>query len=390
MDNFRYYNPVAVHFGRGEENNVGELIRAYGGERVLLVYGGGSIKANGLYDRITSALRSSQLTVFELGGVKPNPRLDLVECGAKLCREKCIDFILAVGGGSTIDTAKSVACAVKAPLPIWEYFKDGNKQLTEALPIGVVLTMPAAGSETSDSAVLTDQIGGHKLHIAGDCMMPKFAVMNPEITYSMTPFQIACGAMDICAHLLERYFTPTENVLFTDNLIEAALKTILEIAPRALKTPQDYNVRAELMWTGTVAHNNLLNTGRVGDWASHWIEHELSGIYDIAHGEGLAVIFPAWMKYVRNVCPDRFVRLAVNVFGVDASLERDIAIDEMIARFERWILSLGLKTRISKLGIDNSRFHEMAQKCVQYIAYVGQFMHLAANDIERIYNIAYC
>ena len=271
MINFEYYNPAKIIFGKGVENGVGREVAKYG-KRVLLHYGGGSIKRNGLYDRVVTSLKAEGLYVAELGGVQPNPRLSLVRKGVEICRENRIDFILAVGGGSTIDSSKAIAAAMRCKDDIWDYYLYDDKPIEGALPVGVVLTIPAAGSESSDSSVITNEDGNYKRYIGGECLIPKFAFMNPEVTFTMPPHQIANGCSDIVAHLMERYFTRVKHVDFTDRLIEGAIRTILYHGPMALENPTDYDVRAEIMWAGTVAHNNLLNTGRIGDWASHDIE----------------------------------------------------------------------------------------------------------------------
>ena len=285
MINFEYYNPARIIFGKGAENQVGKEVARYG-KRILLHYGGGSIKRNGLYDRVVASLQAEGLFFVELGGVQPNPRLSLVRKGIELCKEHNVDFILAVGGGSTIDSSKAIAAGVCCKEDIWEYYLNENKQIEGALPVGVVLTIPAAGSESSDSSVITNEEENYKRYIGSEYLTPKFALMNPEVTFSMPANQIANGCSDIVAHLMERYFTTVKHVDFTDRLIEGAIRTILYHGPMALAHPTDYDIRAEIMWTGTVAHNNLLNMGRIGDWASHDIEHELSAQYDIAHGAG--------------------------------------------------------------------------------------------------------
>lgn len=391
MINFEYYNPAKIIFGRGVEDGVGREVARYG-QRVLLHYGGGSIKRNGLYDRVMKSLRDAGLFVAELGGVQPNPRLSLVRRGIEICTEHDIDFILAVGGGSTIDSSKAIAAAMRNPDDIWEYYLRDDKPLQGALPVGVVLTIPAAGSESSDSSVITNEEGNYKRYIGGECLIPKFAFMDPEVTFSMPAAQIANGCSDIVAHLMERYFTRVKHVDFTDRLIEASIKTILYYGPMALATPTDYDVRAEIMWTGTVAHNNLLNTGRIGDWGSHDIEHELSAQYDIAHGAGLSIIFPAWMKYVYDTDIDKFVQFAVRVFDVELAFDdKEKIVFEMIRRLEAWYEKMGLPTRLRDVGIGEEHLREMAERCLEERDGrdgIGQFRHLYAEDIYRIYRLA--
>lgn len=391
MINFEYYNPAKIIFGKGVENGVGREVAKYG-KRVLLHYGGGSIKRNGLYDRVVTSLKAEGLYVAELGGVQPNPRLSLVRKGVEICRENRIDFILAVGGGSTIDSSKAIAAAMRCKDDIWDYYLYDDKPIEEALPVGVVLTIPAAGSESSDSSVITNEDGNYKRYIGGECLIPKFAFMNPEVTFTMPPHQIANGCSDIVAHLMERYFTRVKHVDFTDRLIEGAIRTILYHGPMALENPTDYDVRAEIMWTGTVAHNNLLNTGRIGDWASHDIEHELSAQYDIAHGAGLSIVFPAWMKYVYKTDIDKFVQFAVRVFDVSLAFDDpEKIVFEMIARLESWYRKMGLPTRLSDVGIGEEHLREMAEKCLAERDGrngLGNFRTLHVEDIYRIYQLA--
>lgn len=391
MIDFEFYNPARIIFGRDKESTVGSQISKTG-KRVLLHYGGGSIKANGVYDKVVKSLEEAGLFYIELSGVVPNPRLGLVREGIRLCRENEIDFILAVGGGSVIDSAKAIAAGVKFQGDLWDIYLDNSRvsEIIDALPVGVVLTIPAAGSESSTASVITNEDGWLKRAINTEVIIPKFAVLNPETCFSLPAYQTACGTSDILAHLMERYFTQVQDVDYTDRLIEATMRTILNNAPLALKHPEDYNVWAEIMWAGTVAHNNLLNTGRIGDWASHDIEHELSGIYDIAHGAGLSIIFPAWMKYVYKCNMDKFIQLAVRVFDVDFSFEKkEQIIFEMIERLEDWYVKMGLPIRLSDVNIGEDRLREMADKSMIGTTHVGNFKNLVADDVYQIYKLAF-
>jgi len=300
MNNFEFYNPARVIFGRNKEGKIGGQVATFSkNKKCLLHYGGGSVKKTGLLDRVKASLEAAGVTYVELGGVVPNPRLSLAMEGIRLCKEHEIDFVLAVGGGSVIDSSKCIALGVACACDVWDYYLDGTITPPEnVLPVGVVLTIPAAGSETSTGSVITKEDEGLKRSYDNSCLIPRFAFIDPSLTFTLPPYQIACGCADIMAHLMERYFTQIENVDVSDRMIEALLRTMLIYSPKALKDPMNYDVRAEICWAGTVAHNNLLNMGRVGDWGSHAIEHELSGMYDVAHGAGLAVAFPAWMKYV--------------------------------------------------------------------------------------------
>ena len=291
MINFTFQNATKIVFGKETESLVGEEINKIG-KKVLLHYGGGSIKKSGLYDAVVNSLKKANVEIVELSGVKPNPRLSLIQEGITICKEQGIDSILAVGGGSVIDSAKGIAIGALYNGDVWDFY-TGKAYVEAALPIGVILTIPAAGSETSGGSVVTNEDGWYKRSTGGDALRPKFSILNPELTYTLPDYQTACGIVDMFAHILERYFTKTTNVEVTDRMAEGVMKAIIDNAPKVLNSSKDYNARAEIMWAGTVAHNDSLSTGKVGDWGSHDIEHEMSGIYDIAHGAGLAIVFPA-------------------------------------------------------------------------------------------------
>jgi len=387
MINFKFYNPSKIIFGKKTEEDVAKEIKSLGKSRVLLVYGGGSIKKAGLYDIVVNKLKEENIFFCELSGVQPNPRLALVYEGIKLCRENQIDFILAVGGGSVIDTAKGVSVGVHYDGDVWDLFL-GKGRHKNALPLGSILTIAAAGSETSNSCVITKEDGLEKKSYATADVIPKFAIMNPELTYSLPAYQTACGCSDILAHLMERYFTHVTHVDYTDRLLEASMRTVIDYAPLAMKNPTNYDYRAEIMWVGSLAHNGLLNTGRIGDWASHKIEHELSGIYDIAHGAGLSIVFPAWMKYVYKENIDRFVQFAVKVFDVNLPLEnKEEIIKEGINKLEEFYKRIDLPVYLHEVDIDDKHFKEMAAKCCEY-GPVGEFKKMYAPDVESVYNLA--
>ncbi len=389
MLNFQFYNPARIIFGRGEEENVGKYIADYGVKKVLLHYGKNSIKKTGLYDRIVKSLEENNIEFIELGGVCPNPVLSLVRKGIEICVNENVDFILAVGGGSVIDSAKAISVGAKTDEDIWEFFMDKKKVIYETVPIGTVLTIAATGSESSTSTVITNEENLFKRSISSSKYIPKFSILNPELTFTLPAYQTACGCSDILSHLFERYFTQIENVDFTDRLLEAAMKTIIINASAAIEKPKDYNVRAEIMWVGTLAHNGLLNTGRIGDWASHHIEHELSALYNLTHGAGLSIVTPAWMKYVYKENPDKFIQLAHRVFDIDfAYNEKEKTIVSMIEKLESWYKSLGLPTRLCEVGIDDSRFSEMAEKCLVARGLTGNFKKLNKDDICNIYKLA--
>lgn len=351
MDNFTFYSPTLFAFGDGEEKNAGALVRRFGGSRVLLVYGGGSVKRNGAYDAVTRSLQASQLPFTELSGVQANPRSGKVYEGIQLARSFGCDFLLALGGGSVIDTAKAIGFGAGYDGDFWDFF-TGKVRIEQTLPVGVVLTISAAGSEGSDSCVITQEQGNLKWGCPKtDVIRPKFAVLDPRLTCSLPDYQTACGAVDMLAHICERYFTNTPDVALTDRLCEALLKTVVDAAPKALADPAAYAPRADLMWVGMLAHNNSCGVGRVQDWASHQIEHELSAFYDCAHGAGLAVVLPAWMEYVCGHDTARFARFAVNVFGC----EMDFACPERTARqgirrLRQFFRDLGMPTTLEELG----------------------------------------
>lgn len=388
MENFVFRNPTKIIFGRGTEDALGEEAQAISA-KVLLVYGGGSIKRTGLYDKLVASLGKAGVSFAELPGVKPNPRLSLVRDGIRLCRAEKIGLVVAVGGGSAIDSAKAIACGVPYEGDVWDFFTYAAVP-KEALPVGTVLTIPAAGSEASTGCVITNEEGWYKRAFNSDIVYPRFSILDPELAFTLPREQVANGVADIMAHLMERYFTNARPVDLTDRLIEATLRTVIDAAPRVLAKNDDYDAWAELMWSGTVAHNNLLDTGRVGDWGSHQIEHELSAAYDIAHGAGLAVIFPAWMKRVLPHDPARFLQFAVRVWGVDQSFSSPgRSAREGIARLESFWTSLGLATRLSALGIGDERFAEMASKCTNGgREKAGNFLPLDEEAVRDVYRLA--
>jgi alcohol dehydrogenase YqhD (iron-dependent ADH family) len=388
MDDFVFQNPTMIYFGKHHEAEVGRIASQYG-SRVLLHFGGQSAERSGLLPLIRKELAAAGLTCFELGGVQPNPRLSLVYRGIELCRQNNIELVLAVGGGSVIDSAKAIAAGAPYSGDVWDFY-TGKAVPEKALPVGTVLTIPAAGSESSPGSVITKEEGLLKRAVNADCLFPRFSILNPARCFTLPPAQIANGVTDIMCHLMERYFTNSRPVEFTDRLIEATLRTVIAAASRVLANPASYDDWAELMWAGTIAHNNLLDTGRKGDWASHDIEHELSALYDIAHGAGLAIVTPAWMKYVLKHDLARFAQYAVRVWAVeDNYFDPERIARAGIARLEAFWSSVGQKVRLSEIGIDDSRFAEMARKCTDDDTQtVGHFVPLRSRDIEAIYRLA--
>lgn len=387
MLDFRFQNKTEIIFGK-ETEYLGIKEAAKYGKKVLVHFGGGSIKKSGLYDKVVLGLEKEGVQVFSLGGVMPNPRLGLVREGIKLCEENGIEFILAVGGGSVIDSAKAIAAGVKYKGDVWDLFDKGIVP-EEALPTGVILTIPAAGSESSRGSVITNENGWYKRSFGGPIMRPQFAVLNPELTYTVPPYQTAAGAVDMIAHVFERYFTTEKNVDLTDRLCEGIIRTIVLNAPRALANPEDYNSRAELMWASTLAHNGLLDTGRKADWASHNIEHELSALYDLTHGAGLAIVFPAWMKFVYESDLPRFMQFANRIWDVEYNMENPHEmIKEGIRRMEQFFKSIGMPVTLEDANLNNieNRFQEMAEKANEK-GCIGQFVKLDVKDIIEIYKL---
>ena len=389
MIDFTFENPTRIHFGKNALSHLAAEVKRYG-TRILLVYGGGSLKRIGLYEQIMTILNSENAQVWEISGVQPNPRLSLVRKGIEICHENDIQLVLAAGGGSAIDTAKAIVNGACYDGDVWDLF-TGKGANTRVLPLGTIVTIPAAGSEMSNSSVITREEDQCKCGRNTPLNFPKFSILNPEYTYSLPPFQTACGVVDIMAHMMERYFTQVENVELTDRMTEGALRTMINNAPIVFEKPEDYNARAEIMWTGCLAHNTLFQTGRVGDWASHKLEHELSALYDIAHGAGLAIVFPAWMKYVLpRGGAKKLAQFAVRVFDVpeDFGTAEEIAA-EGIARLEAFYRSLGLTTTLGENGIGAQDFDRMAQRAVALAGgTLGFFLPLKAEDCKAIYQLA--
>ena len=386
MDNFNFYSPTEFVFGMNRENECGELVKKYGGTKVLIHYGGGSAVRSGLIDRVKASLDAAGIPHVELGGVKPNPHDSLVYKGIEIVRENGIDFILAVGGGSTIDSSKAIAMGVPYKGDFWDFY-EGKASAACALPIGVVQTIAAAGSEGSGDSVVTKEDGMLKRGASSEHIRPKFAVQNPALLCTLPAYQTACGITDIMAHVFERYFTNTLEVEITDRLCEAVLLTMVKEGPRAIADPTNYQVRANIMWAGTVAHNGVVGCGRSQDWNSHAIEHELSALYDCAHGAGLAVIMPAWMEYVVNHNVMRFAQMATRVFGCEMNFENPKATAlEGIKAFRRFLHSIGMPINFAELGAKEEDIPKMVEKLNPGDGW--GFVPLKAKDVTEIYKIA--
>ena len=387
MNNFQFYSPTEFVFGKDTENQAGFYVKKHGGTNVLLHYGGGSAVKSGLLDRIKKSLEKENISYTELGGVKPNPRDTLVYEGIKLCREKNIDFILAVGGGSVIDSSKAIAMGVPYAGDFWDFYC--GKKPEKALPVATVLTIAAAGSEGSGDSVITKEDGNLKRGAGSDLIRPKFSIMNPQLTCTLPPYQTACGATDIMAHVFERYFTNTTEVEITDRLCEAVLLTMIRETPRVIANPENYDARANIMWAGTVAHTNIVGVGREQDWNSHGIEHELSALYDCAHGAGLAVIMPAWMEFVYKHNVLRFAQAAVRVWGCQMDFENpENTAREGIKRFRRFLHEIGMPLTFAELGAREEDISVLVEKFGIGDGRTGGFVKLSTEDIENIYKIA--
>ena len=387
MDNFNFYSPTEFVFGKDRESECGEYVKKYGGSKVLIHYGGCSAERSGLLGRVRESLNKCGISFVELGGVKPNPRDTLVYKGIDLCRSEGVDFILAVGGGSSIDSAKAIAAGVPYDGDFWDFYS--GKSIEKALPIGVVLTIAAAGSEGSGDSVITKEDGMLKRGAGSDVLRSKFSILNPALTQTLPAYQTACGATDIMAHVFERYFTNTTEVEITDRLCEAVLITMVKETPRVIADPDNYDARANIMWAGMVAHNGLVGVGRSQDWNSHGIEHELSALYDCAHGAGLAVIMPSWMEFVYKHNVMRFCQMATRVFGCQMNFENPEATAlEGIRRFRSFLHSIGMPINFAELGAKEEDIPALVEKFGIGRRRTGGFVALSADDITEIYKIA--
>lgn len=388
MNNFQFYSPTEFVFGKGTENEAGTYVKKHGGTKVLLHYGGGSAVRSGVLDRVKRSLEAVGIQYVELGGVKPNPRDTLVYEGISICRAEGVDFILAIGGGSSIDSSKAIAMGVPYEGDFWDFYA-GKAILHAALPVGTVLTIAAAGSEGSGDSVVTKEADGLKRGTGSDLIRPRFSILNPELTCTLPAYQTACGATDIMAHVFERYFTNTQEVEITDRLCEAVLLTMVKETPRVIAQPDLYEARANIMWAGTVAHTNIVGVGREQDWNSHGIEHELSALYDCAHGAGLAVIMPAWMEYVCQHDVMRFAQIAVRLWGCQMNFANpEETAREGIRCFRRFLHSIGMPINFAELGAKEEDIPKLVEKFGIGDGKTGGFVSLTAADITEIYRIA--
>ena len=389
MNNFNFYTPTFFAFGKDTENDAGKLVRRFGGSKVLIHYGGGSVIRSGLLDRVKASLDSESIPYVLLGGVKPNPRSGLVYEGIELCKKENVDFVLAVGGGSSIDSAKAIAAGAVYDGDFWDFYS--GKYIENALPIGTVLTISAAGSEGSPDSVITKEEGMFKRGASGDAIRPKFSILNPALTQTLPQYQTACGITDIMAHLYERYLTNTTEVEATDRMIEAHLLTMIHEGPRVIADPNNYAARANIMWAGMMAHNNSCGVGRSQDWNSHNIEHELSALYDCAHGAGLAVTMPAVFTYVMNHDVMRFAQIAVRVWGC----QMDFACPENTAKagieaLRSFLISIGMPKNFAELGAKEEDIDKLVDVLCNGNGRNGSisgFVTLNENDCRNIYKL---
>lgn len=390
MENFNFYSPTFFAFGKDRESDCGDLVKRFGGSKVLIHYGGGSVVRSGLLDRVKESLKKAEIDFIELGGVMPNPRSGLVYEGIDLCKKEGIDFILAVGGGSTIDSAKAIAAGVVYDGDFWDFYQ--GKLIEEALPIGTILTIAAAGSEGSPDSVITNEDGMIKRGATGDAIRPKFSILNPALTQTLPAYQTACGITDIIAHLYERYLTNTKDVEVTDRLIESLILTMKTEAPKVMANLEDYEARANIMWAGMVAHNNIVGVGRSQDWTSHQVEHELSAVYDCAHGAGLAVTMPAVFTYNLSHDVMRFAQIAVRVWGC----QMDFANPERTAKdgieaLRSFLISIGMPKNFEELGAKEEDIERLAYTCCygkgNEAGEIGGFVTLKQKDVEEIYKL---
>ena len=389
MNNFNFYSPTFFAFGKDKENEAGELVKRFGGSKVLLHYGGGSVKKSGLLDRVIASLKESGVAYAQLGGVMPNPRSGLVYEGIELCRKEKIDFILAVGGGSTIDSAKAIAMGAVYEGDFWDFYA-GKAVPQAALPVGTILTIAAAGSEGSPDSVITHEDGMLKRGAGTDLIRPKFSILNPALTQTLPAYQTACGATDIIAHVFERYYTNTTEVEVTDRLCEAVVLTMLKEVPRVIADPNNYDARANIMWAGMVAHNNIVGVGRDQDWNSHGIEHELSALYDCAHGAGLAVIMPAWMEYVaEHHDVMRMAQMATRIFGCEMNFADPKATAlEGIREFRKFLVDIGMPINFEQLGAKVEDIPALVDKFGIGDGKTGGYVALDKAAVTEIYEIA--
>lgn len=388
MDNFTFYSPTYFVFGKETENEVGRYVKLYGGHKVLIHYGGGSVVRSGLLDRVKASLEKEGVAYVELGGVEANPKSGLVYKGIELAREEQVDFLLPIGGGSVIDSAKAIALGVPYDGDFWDFY-TGKAVVTDALPVGTIVTLAASGSEGSTDSVVTHEDGMYKRCADGDILRPKFAIMNPELTTTLPAYQTASGITDIMAHCMERYFSHTKDVELTDRLLEAIMLTMIKEGKRVMANPSDYEARANIMWAAMIAHNNITGVGRAQDWGTHHLENELSSSYGCSHGAGLAILFPSWMEYAMHLDVNRFAQFAVRVWGCEMNFQNpEETAKEGIAAYKEFIKSIGMPTTISEIGGKEEDIPMLAENMFHGAPNHGSFLKLTKEMAMDIYRMA--
>lgn len=393
MNQFEFYSPTKVIFGKNAENQVAQELLAWGAHKVLIHYGGGSVIRSGLMARVEKSLQEARLPYVMLGGAKPNPRLSLVQEGIALCRKEDVDFILAVGGGSALDSAKAIALGVPYEGDVWDFY-EGKAVPSAALPHGNIVTLAATGSETSLSSVITKEEGLLKRGCNTPCNRPKFTLMNPELLYTLPPYQTACGIVDIMMHTMERYFSSGGINEMTDRIAEALLRTVIQYGPVCIKEPENYQARSEVMWAGSLSHNTLTGLGRAGDWSCHQMEHELGGLYDVAHGAGLAAVWGTWARYVVDADPMRFARFGVNVWGLNMNYEDPMETAQAaICRTEDFFRCIGMPVSLGELmpgkTVTEEEIEELGEKCSHFRRRtIGSMKKLGKEDMKNIYRLS--
>ncbi len=391
MFDFKYFTPTKVLFGKNTEDKVADLIQEFGGKKVLIHYGGGSVIRSGLMQRVTDKLDAAGIKYVKLGGAVPNPHLSLVYEGIELCKKEGVDFLLAVGGGSAIDSAKAIGYGLMNEGDVWDFY-DYKRQAKASMPLGVILTLAATGSEMSDSSVITKEEGLVKRGYSSDFGRPKFAILNPELTMTLPDYQTACGCTDIMMHTMERYFTNGGNMEITDSMAEALLRTVKENAKILARDPKNYEARAEVMWAGSLSHNGLTGCGNDGgDWMTHKLEHELGGLYDVAHGAGLAALWGSWARYVYKNCLPRFKRYAINVMGVPATGSVEEIALKGIEAMEDFYREIKMPTNLRELGVEatDDDLKLMAHKCAVGVnGGKGSARFLKEEDMYEIYKMS--
>lgn len=390
MENFKFCSPTEFIFGKDTQNRTGALLKQFGASKVMIVYGSDRIKHSGLFRQVTDSIDAAGIPWTEFGGIEPNPTAEKVYDGIAKAVAEGVTFILAIGGGSPIDAAKAIALGAVYDSDFWDFY-CGKATPVAALPVGVVLTIPAAGSEGSGNSVITNTVTGQKISVRyPDLLRPRFAVMNPELTMSLPPFQTACGIVDMMAHIYERYFSPTVGTQLVDSYSEAILRDIMDEALTLRLDPDNYDARANVMWAGTLAHNGLCGVGKVEDWASHRLEHEVSALYDVAHGAGLAVIIPAWMQFCAKRNPDKLWRFAINVMSVDpADKTTDQIIEEGITELKDFYHDMGLTTNLRELVGTDPDIDRMVRSLHGIVGdSLGAYVPLSMDNCKEIYNLA--